>query len=90
MKKTIYLAAFAGALAFSGAAFAAGKNETAPNSSPCGAAHGAFANENGNFGFLGQDYSGRAELSRRHSGPDARRDRLQQFAHGLSEHAQLS
>ena len=25
------------------------------NSSPCGAVHGAFANVNGNFGFLGDD-----------------------------------
>jgi hypothetical protein len=24
------------------------------NASPCGAAHGAFADKNGNFGFLGQ------------------------------------
>ena len=26
--------------------------------SACGSAHGAFANENGNFGFLGQDFQG--------------------------------
>lgn len=25
-----------------------------PNASSCGAAHGAFANVNGNFGFLGE------------------------------------
>ena len=27
---------------------------SANNASPCGAIHGAFANENGNFGFLGE------------------------------------
>jgi hypothetical protein len=57
MKKTIYLAAFAGALAFSGAAFAATGNPD-PNRSPCGAAHAAAANQNGNFGFLGKEFQG--------------------------------
>jgi hypothetical protein len=28
---------------------------SANDASPCGAIHGAFANVNGNFGFLGQD-----------------------------------
>jgi len=28
---------------------------SANDASPCGAIHGAFANENGNFGFLGED-----------------------------------
>src|SRR3954464_2782362 len=58
MKKMIVLAAFAGALAFSGAAFAAGKNETTPNRSDRGAAHAAAANENGNPGFIGQEFQG--------------------------------
>jgi hypothetical protein len=35
-------------------AFAAGNNN-GPQSSPCGAAHGAFANINGNFGWLGDE-----------------------------------
>jgi hypothetical protein len=33
--------------------FAAGGN--GPQSSPCGAVHGAFANVNGNFGWLGAE-----------------------------------
>lgn len=36
----------------SGAAFAASNG---PQASPCGAGHGAFANVNGNFGFLGAE-----------------------------------
>lgn len=35
-------------------AFAAG-NGDGSNASACGAVHGAFADVNGNFGFLGQD-----------------------------------
>ena len=31
---------------------------SASNASPCGATHGAFANENGNFGAIGQEYRG--------------------------------
>ena len=35
-------------------AFAAGAGDGS-NASACGAVHGAFADVNGNFGFLGQD-----------------------------------
>ena len=38
--------------AMSGTAFAAGDGS---NASPCGAVHGAFADVNGNFGFLGAE-----------------------------------
>lgn len=44
----IVLALVAAALTVTGASFAAGEN-----ASPCGAAHGAFASDNGNFGWLG-------------------------------------
>lgn len=37
-------------LAVAGASFA-----SSDNASSCGAAHGAFADVNGNFGFLGED-----------------------------------
>ena len=47
MKKLIVAAILALALSVPGAA-------SANNASPCGATHGAFANENGNFGFLGE------------------------------------
>lgn len=57
MKKMIVLAALAGALAFSGAAFAA-KGDNADNGSACGQAHAARADVYGNYGFLGQDYQG--------------------------------
>jgi hypothetical protein len=40
------------ALAIAGAAFAAGPSDNS-NASYCGATHGAFADSNGNFGFLG-------------------------------------
>lgn len=40
------------ALAFAVPAFAAGSADS--NASDCGATHGAFADQNGNFGFLGQ------------------------------------
>jgi hypothetical protein len=45
MRKLIICAAFVVALALPAAASA--------EPSPCGATHGAFANVNGNFGFLG-------------------------------------
>lgn len=57
--KSIICAAVFSALTVSTAAFAdqpapkPGK-EPGANASPCGAAHGAFASVNGNFGFLGQ------------------------------------
>jgi hypothetical protein len=38
-------------------ALAAG-NGDGSNASSCGSAHGAFADSNGNFGFIGQDYQG--------------------------------
>lgn len=47
MKKLITALAVAAALAVPASASA--ENQA----SPCGASHGAFANENGNFGFLG-------------------------------------
>lgn len=50
MRKIILTASIAaiGALGLTAAGPAA-----ANEASPCGATHGAFANENGNFGFLG-------------------------------------
>ena len=52
MRKKIVATGIAGgiamALAIPGVAFA-------NNASSCGATHGAFANVNGNFGFLGQE-----------------------------------
>ena len=48
MKKLIGVLAVAAALAIPAAASADNQ------ASPCGAVHGAFANENGNFGFLGE------------------------------------
>jgi hypothetical protein len=42
------------ALAVSSVAFAAGPSDGS-KASPCGAIHGAFADSNGNFGFLGPD-----------------------------------
>ena len=53
MQKILRHAVLATALVVSGAAFAAG-NGDGSNASACGAAHGAFADVNGNFGFLGQ------------------------------------
>jgi hypothetical protein len=41
------------ALALAGASFASNGSDNREPSS-CGAAHGAFADENGNFGFLGE------------------------------------
>jgi hypothetical protein len=56
--KTISLAAtLIAALALSigtAAAEGQGTEKRAENQSDSGAAHGAFANENGNFGFLGE------------------------------------
>ena len=43
------------ALALAGAAFAAGNGSSDTPASACGAVHGAFADTNGNFGFLGED-----------------------------------
>jgi hypothetical protein len=45
------------ALALTGAAFAGtpAGNGNGSNASPCGAVHGAFADTNGNFGFLGSE-----------------------------------
>ena len=40
------------ALAMAVPAFAGGSENS--NASPCGATHGAFADVNGNFGFLGE------------------------------------
>jgi hypothetical protein len=48
MKKLLVCAAFAAALALPSVASA--ENQA----SSCGAVHGAFANVNGNFGFLGE------------------------------------
>jgi hypothetical protein len=53
--KKVLLGAGTGALLFAAAitpAFAAG-NGDGSNASACGAVHGAFADVNGNFGFLG-------------------------------------
>jgi hypothetical protein len=50
----LFMLATALSLSISGAAFAAGGPSDGSNASPCGAAHGAFADSNGNFGFLGQ------------------------------------
>ncbi len=52
MRKILALAALAAALSITGAAVASPANDNAQ----CGsdAASGAFANENGNFGWLGQ------------------------------------
>lgn len=44
----------AGASALMFAAMAAPALAADPQASSCGAAHGAFANVNGNFGFLGE------------------------------------
>lgn len=44
------------ALAIAVPAFAGGSDNS--NASYCGATHGAFADQNGNFGFLGQDHGG--------------------------------
>jgi len=49
--KTLIVTLFAVAsLVLAGMAFAGSDSS---NASPCGAAHGAFADVNGNFGFLG-------------------------------------
>jgi hypothetical protein len=48
LKKLILTAAFVVALAVPSVGSAANQ------ASPCGATHGAFADVNGNFGFLGQ------------------------------------
>jgi hypothetical protein len=48
MKKVCSILMVAAALSIPAAASADG------NPSPCGAVHGAFADVNGNFGFLGQ------------------------------------
>jgi hypothetical protein len=48
MRRFVVIGTVVGALALPGAAGAANQ------ASSCGAAHGAFANVNGNFGFLGQ------------------------------------
>ncbi len=47
MRRLIVVGTAVAALALPGAAGAANQ------ASPCGATHGAFANVNGNFGFLG-------------------------------------
>jgi hypothetical protein len=49
----LFMLAGALSLSLSGAALAAGPSDGS-NASPCGAVHGAFADSNGNFGFLGQ------------------------------------
>lgn len=49
MKKLLAVAVAIVAMAFPAVASAGN------NASPCGAVHGAFANENGNFGFLGEE-----------------------------------
>ena len=40
------------------AALGIGVGGASAEPSPCGAVHGAFANDNGNFGFLGQEWQG--------------------------------
>lgn len=52
MKRMVLSVVVAGALALplGGVAFA---DSSGSNASTCGAAHGAFADQNGNFGFLG-------------------------------------
>jgi hypothetical protein len=56
MRKIFIAAALTGValvpVSMSATAFAAGDGS---NASSCGAVHGAFADQNGNFGFLGQD-----------------------------------
>lgn len=61
MHGIIRAALMIGALTVSGVAFAADTppttnsgNGDGSQASPCGAVHGAFADVNGNFGFLGQ------------------------------------
>jgi hypothetical protein len=52
-----YVAAAAIALGIAGASVApamAVGNSANSSASPCGATHGAFADQNGNFGFLGE------------------------------------
>ena len=50
--KTLIVTLFAVAsLALAGLAFA---DSSGSSASPCGATHGAFADVNGNFGFLGE------------------------------------
>jgi hypothetical protein len=68
------------ALALAGASFASYGSENREPSA-CGAAHGAFADVNGNFGDLG-DVRRDAWPSRGRR-PDPTGDRLQQLAHGL-------
>jgi hypothetical protein len=51
-KSALIAGSLATMLAMSSTAFAAGSGDGS-NASPCGAAHGAFADVNGNFGFLG-------------------------------------
>lgn len=57
MKTMMIIAGVAGALAFSGAALAAGAGDGS-QASACGAVHGAFADVNGNFGRIGQEFQG--------------------------------
>jgi len=54
LKRTFIALAMASAFAVPAIALSAGP-VSADSASPCGAIHGAFANVNGNFGFLGAD-----------------------------------
>ena len=50
MRKILAVCAVAGLFSLMGTV-----SVSANEASPCGAIHGAFANVNGNFGFLGQE-----------------------------------
>jgi hypothetical protein len=53
MKRSVYAFAVAVALIAGLGSNAIAANNRGDHQSACGAAHGAFADENGNFGFLG-------------------------------------
>ena len=83
--KTLIVTLFAVvSLVLAGMAFA---DSSGSSASPCGAVHGAFADVNGNFGFLG-DAGPERRIPQWSSRAGLRSDRLQQLAHGLIEQSQ--
>ncbi len=60
MKKTLAIIALC-AVGLATPALAAGAGDGS-NASSSGATHGAFADENGNFGYIGKDYQGAPNL----------------------------
>ena len=54
MKKMIIAVVASAGMAAGFAVPAMAAGSTGSQASPCGAVHGAFADQNGNFGFLGQ------------------------------------